>query len=419
MDVGAAGACAVTCAPLHTGTQFLATSLAHFDCQGKSIGAYGYGALADPSSGVFLALTALLTIFVALFGIRLILGSPIAARDVIGDVIKIGIVLTLATSWPAWRVVGYDLVLNGSQELARSIGLASGLPGADGTLDARLQNADDGLVAMTMYGTGRLTGGVVGGSDFGDSFHGIAMGDQTGYGWGRIAFLTGILVPFAITRLGAGLLLAIAPLMAGLLLFGGTVGIFMGWLRGLVFVALASLALSVAAGAEVALIDPWIADVLAQRGGNTFTPSAPTELTVLAMAFAGVNLGLLALIAKVAFQPHWVMPTVIARAVEGTIMARLQQHALLAGGVTAAEQPRETLSRAQLVADAIAVSMRREAAGGLLNQHRAERQVEFARTSAVGPASEPRSERQEALGSSYRRARTRGSRARDNRDLRA
>lgn len=409
----------MTCAELHTGTEFLASTLAHLDCQGQAIGAYGYGALADPSSGVFLALTALLTIFVALFGIRLILGQPMAARDVIGDVIKLGIVLTLATSWPAWRVVGYDLVLNGPQELARSIGLASGLPGADGTLIARLQNADDGLVAITMYGTGRLTGGVVGGSDLGDSFHGIAMADQTGYGWGRVAFLTGIIAPFAITRLGAGLLLALAPLMAGLMLFGGTLGIFLGWLRALAFVALASLALSVVSGVELALIDPWIADVLAQRGANTFTPSAPTELTVLAMAFAAVSLGMLALIARVAFQPHWIMPQTMAGSAPADVPSLSSQRQAMPGEQASVERSREVHSRAQSVADAVAVSLRREEAGGFLSQHRTASSVDISRTSPGLSRSVVDLDRQVALGSSYRRARTRGSRARDNRDLRA
>jgi len=408
----------VACAPLHTGTEFLASTLAHLDCQGQTIGAYGYGALADPSSGVFLALTGLLTIFVALFGIRLILGHPMAARDVIGDVIKLGIVLTLATSWPAWRVVGYNLVLNGPQELARSIGLASGLPGADGTLIARLQNADDGLVAITMYGTGRLTGGVVGGSDLGDSFHGIALADQSGYGWGRVAFLTGIIAPFAITRLGAGLLLALAPLMAGLMLFGPTLGVFVGWLRGLAFVALASLALTVVAGVEVALIDPWIADVLAQRGANTFTPSAPTELTVLAFAFAAVNLGMLALIGRIAFQPHWIATHFAPASADGYSRTSISQPQI-ANGQAPAEQSRETHSRAHLIADAMAITLRREEAGGFINQHRSTSAVDATRTPSVMSGSAIDLVRQEVLGNSYRRARTRGSRARDNRDLKA
>ena len=408
----------MTCAPLHTGSQFLASSLTHLDCQARAIGAYGYGALADPASGVFLALTALLTIFVALFGIRLIFGQSMVAHDVIGDVIKVGIVLTLATSWPAWRVVGYDLVLNGPQDLARSVGLAAGLPGSDGTLIARLQNADDGLVAITMYGTGRLTGGVVGGSDLGDSFHGIALADQSGYGWGRVAFLTGIITPYTITRLGAGLLLALAPLMAGLLLFGGTQGIFTGWVRGLTFVALASLGLSIVAGVELALIDPWIADVLAQRGTNTFTPSAPTELTVLAMAFAGVNLGMLALFARIAFQPHWLTSRVALPAFENAFRPSSSQQ-VLATGQQEADQTREVHARAQMVATAVAITLRREEAGGLLAMDRSGGNLDPSRTSPRLSGAATGAQAQETLGNSFRRARTRGSRASDNRDQRA
>jgi type IV secretion system protein VirB6 len=353
-----------------------------------------------------------------LFGIRVIMGPAPAARDLIGDVIKIGIVLTLATSWPAWRVVGYNLVLNGPNEIAHNIGIASGLPGADGTLAARLQNADDGLVAITMYGTGRLTGGVVGGSDLGDSFHGIALADQTGFGWGRIAFLTGIIAPFAVTRLGAGILLALAPLMAGLLLFGGTVGIFMGWLRGLAFVALASLALSIGAGAEVALIDPWIADVLAQRTANAFTPSAPTELTVLAMAFAFANLGIMALLARVAFYTHWA-PQSLVQAWSGDRIGRASATPVAAGGVLMDGRSSESHTRAQTVADAMAVTMRREEAGGLLNLHRTGMAVDPSRSPMRVATSDMAAERQETLGNSFRRSRPRGSRAVENRDRRA
>ena len=114
----------MACPTLHSGSQFLANSLAHLDCQGQTIGAYGFGALSDASSNVFVALTALLTVFVALFGIRLIVGPAPNTRDLVGDILKIGIVLTLATSWPAWRVIGYDLVLHSPAECPPSAPMA-------------------------------------------------------------------------------------------------------------------------------------------------------------------------------------------------------------------------------------------------------------------------------------------------------
>jgi type IV secretion system protein VirB6 len=53
------------------------------------IGAYGYGALADPASGTSALLTSLLTIFIALWGIRLLLGAGVGARDVVGDALRV------------------------------------------------------------------------------------------------------------------------------------------------------------------------------------------------------------------------------------------------------------------------------------------------------------------------------------------
>lgn len=403
----------MACPAILTGGKFLASTLGHLDCQAQVIGSYGYGALADPGSTVSLALLGLLTIFIALFGIRLLLGAPIAGRDVIGDVIKIGLVLTLATSWPAWRIVGYDLVLNAPGEIAQTIGASSSLPGSNGTLRARLQNADDGLVAMTMFGTGRLTGGVVAGTDLGDSFHGIALADETGFGWGRVLFLAGTIGPYAIVRLGAGILLGIAPLMAGLLLFAGTAGPFFGWLRGLAFCALGSVALSLIQGTQLAILDPWITDVLAQRGGGTFTPSAPTELIVLALAFVTLSFGALFLAARITFMPHLLPPGLISKTPESWTPAFRDHQAAPANAQAALPPP----SRAHAIAEAVATSMRREESVGagkrLIGIERAD--AAQAKADAQAPSNEVLGA--SLLGSSFRRTHRRMSLAGTRRDL--
>ena len=402
----------MACPAILTGTRFLGTTLGAIDCHAQTIGAYGYGALADPGSSVSLALAGLLTIFIAIFGIRLLLGYPIAGRDVVSDAVRIGLVLTLATSWPAWRVLGYDVVMNGPADMARTIGLASSLPGSDNGQVARLQNVDDGLVSITMYGTGRLTGGVVGGTDLGDSFHGVALPDETGLGWGRVLFLAGTIGPFAILRLGAGILLAIAPLMAGFMLFGGSMGIFVGWLRGLIFCALGSLAFTLIQGVELAILTPWISDVLAQRNGGSFTPSAPTEIMVLALAFAILAFGSLMLIARVAFQPHVAMPRVFqSGSSRDTPFGREP-----ANDGRSMRMNSDTQSRAHVIADAVSTSMRREGAGNVLalsamgaSQNASRRAPEQMRSTSETPPPD-------VLGSSFRRTRTRASAANKMRD---
>lgn len=386
----------MACPAIRTGEQFLAGALAHIDCQAQTIGAYGFGALADPGSPVSLALGSLLAIFVALFGIRLLLGYPIDGRDVVTDVIKVGIVLTLATSWPAWRVLGYDLVIAGPQDLARAIGLAAQLPGTTGDLASRLQNADGGIAALNAYGSGRL---------------GVATGDWFQLGFARSAFLTGTLGPLALVRLTTGILLAIAPLMAGLLLFGITRPIFAGWLKGLVMAFLSSLGLTLLLGTELALLEPWLQDALAKRAADYQTLDAPVEILVTTLAFALVSFLLPLVMAFVAFHSEsW-----IARITSREPAAPKEPAVPMVGSppIVLGDQPP---SRGQLVALSVGESLQRE-----------ERIVEALRTGArmrLGTASQPTpmpgiapdGASAEILGSTYRRSSRRVSQAGQQRD---
>jgi type IV secretion system protein VirB6 len=345
----------MACPDVLTGQRFVAQSLAHIDCQAQAIGAYGYGALANPNSSVALAMSALFTVFVAILGLRLMAGERFGGRDLVGDGLRVAIVLTLATSWPAWRTLGYDLVLRGPAEIAGIIGTASDLPGSRGDMAARLQAADDGIVQLTVYGTGRNTGGVNRSNTIGDSFRGVAVADQEGLANGRIAFLAGLLGPTAIVRLGGGLLLALAPLMAGLLLFAGTRDLFFGWLRALGTAALGALALAVVYGVELAVLEPWLRDALVQREGQVLTPSMPTELVVITVAFALVAFGLLALIARVFFFGGFSLPKPALREpaeVRSDLPFAPSPALLTASGAAP--------SRAFVVSEAVAQTMRRE-----------------------------------------------------------
>ncbi len=194
------------------------------------------------------------------------MAEPQNGRDLVGDALRIGIVLTLATSWPAWRTLGYDLVMEGPSELATTISGAADLPGgSETTWSHDFRSADDNIVILTIFGTGRNTGGEERSDQIGDSFRGIALADQEGLANGRMVFLTGVIGPLAIVKLGAGLMLALAPLMAGLLLFAGTRDLFFGWLRALGALALGAFALYVVFGVQLAVLDPWLRNAVALR----------------------------------------------------------------------------------------------------------------------------------------------------------
>lgn len=303
----------MACPPVFSGTAFLSSTLTYVDCQAQSIGTFGFQALSAPNSTGAAVLGGLLVLFVALFGYRMLLGFPVHGRDVVFAVLKIGIVLTLATSWSSFRTLAYDTVLYGPAEIAGEITGLSDLSSRYALTD-RLENVDYGIMALTVAGTGRANLDENETSAPGETanepaqsqtaqraFAAIAVDDQFGMGVSRVAYLAGTLAPLIAVRVAAGVLTALAPLFAGLLLFEGTIGIFFGWVRSLVAVALGSLALIISLSVELALLEPWLTDVIGRRGARLLTPAAPTELVVITTSFALVAFALLFIFTRLAF----------------------------------------------------------------------------------------------------------------------
>lgn len=398
----------MACPAIITGDSFLSRVLTHIDCQAQVLGSYGYQALGQPGSTASLAMTGMLTLFIALFGIRLLFGPAPGARDVVFDVLKIGIVLALAFSWPAFRTLIYDVTLKAPAEIAAEIGA----PSANGASFAqRLQDADNAIVRLTGMGTGRDTGVLLDSEAPGGNFREIALLDENSMGWARLAWLAGIIGSLALLRIAAGLLLAIAPLAAGLLLFEQTRGIFAGWLRGLVLAMTGSLGVTVVLGVELAVIGPWLDDALRLRALGYATPSAPTELFAMTLGFAIVQFGMIALLARVAWTRGWVsmpQPTFASSTILGERALPALHPAIdsYAG------------SRAQRISDNVETMVHREQAGDRERMSRrsfAPAARDTATPTATAEGSMPASPR---LGSSWRRTAPRTSMAGRTRDSR-
>lgn len=287
----------MTCIAPPTGPGFLGSTLANLDCQAQTIGEAGYQALASPGSPLSFALTALLAIFVAIIGLRFLSGRALGVAEWISSALKVGFVLALAASWPAYRTVVYDVVLKGPAEISGSIGRASALPGSAGGLTARLAGVDNGIMALVVAGSGRLDIS----SRTPEGAVAPPLADDTALGLGKTLFVSSIIGSFAVLRLGGGLFLALAPLFAGFLLFEATRFLFFGWLRSLIAIAIGSLGLAIVLGVELAIIEPWLSQVLALRAARIATLSAPFELLALTLAFSFAMLGVFALALRIGF----------------------------------------------------------------------------------------------------------------------
>lgn len=355
-----------TCPGIADGA-FLQSALAFIDCQAQTLGAHGYQALAAPGSPLSLLLTGLLTLLIAFLGYRMLFGETPGVREGVVTVVKIGIVLALATSWGAYRTLAYDVALHGPAEIVASVGAPAGLPGAGGGLAARLQQVDNALVALNYVGPGpaviparpqTVEGQPITATDRSPAppsiFGPFALGTA------RIVFLTATIAAFAAVRLAAGILLALGPLFIAFLLFEGTRGLFEGWVRGLVAALLGAIAVTLVLSIELALLEPCLASLIALRQAGLSICGAPSELLVTAFAFALTILAIFGMAARVTM--GFQLPTVL-RNLPSTAMSftRSEERAIRIPVERQRQVPSEQLSRAAAVAEAVARIQRQEA----------------------------------------------------------
>lgn len=399
----------MACPAIITGDQFLVRVLGHIDCQAQYLGTYGYQALSDPSSAASVVMTALLTLFVAFFGIRFLFGPQPGARDTVYDIVKVGLVITLAFSWPAFRTVIHDVVIDGPAQITAVI-VPPALNEPGESFETRLQNADVAMVQLTELGSGRNIGAFIEGSDTGAGFAGTALQDDTSFGYARLTYLSSVIASLALLRLTAGLLLALAPLAAGLLLFEQTRGVFAGWLRGLVLAMIGMVGVTIVLATQLSILEPWLADAMRVRALGYAVPSAPMELFALNAAFLIVQLAIIWLLAKIAFNRGWIsIPAIPQLAVPSPAYLPSSQTGSGSAAVT-------IQNRAQKISDSVETLVRRE--------HSSEIYRTQVRTLAGAvPASDHTptnaqitSSSEQRLGTSFRRSNRRGSQAASRRD---
>lgn len=335
---------------------YLQSVLSFVDCQAQSIGAGGYQALATPGSSFSLMIASLLTLFVAFFGYRLLFGDTPNVREGVLALVKIGIVLTLATSWGAYRTLAYNVAMHGPAELVTSATAGGDGPGNPGEMIARLQAVDNALVALNTLRPRTPPAPAIR-----PAAEPASLVGPYALGTARVVFLTATIAAYASVRLVTGLLLALGPFFIALLLFEGTRSLFEGWVRGLVAAALGAVVVTILLGIELALLEPWLTDLLSGRAAGSSLEPVMTELFVTALAFGLAMLGGLGMAARVAIAfrmgPVW-------RNTAERILARV-------GGVEQSapriavqnhQPPSEHQSRAVAVAEAVSRTQRREAA---------------------------------------------------------
>ncbi len=276
-----AGFCAMPSPDLGL-VQGLLTSV---DCNVQTMAEVGYRAVSGPNSQVALALTSLLTIYVAILGIRLLMGlTPLRVGDITLTVLKLALVLGLATSWPTYQNVVFNTLFKGPEELAASM-MGAIQPGGS-ALGANpfigLQVAYDQLQLAAAYfaRTGSIiTSPFMGGAPFAAFSLTVAS---------YLMMLTTLGVVLA-AKIVLALLLALGPVFVALLLFDSTRGVFEGWLRAALAFAFMPLFATLALVVQLVLIEPHLIALAEMRQANATNLAAATAIFLLSLISAGVS----------------------------------------------------------------------------------------------------------------------------------
>jgi type IV secretion system protein VirB6 len=222
-------------------------ALASVDCRVGLVVTSSYGRLFG-EHGVFgTVLTVVLTLYVAFIALGLMTGrTRLTLSGLAPKVLAIGLVLTFATSWPAYQTVIYGLLVGGPEQIATA------LAGSNGNAVHFAVRLDDLLTRFADV-TKALGDSAPGASKALGPLAGPQMASALVWVSGMLILL-GSAGALVLTRIVLALLLAVGPVFVVLALFRQTRGLFEGWFRtALLFAIAPTLTVLVGTGAVAAL----------------------------------------------------------------------------------------------------------------------------------------------------------------------
>lgn len=346
----------VVCPPFDPMERYIGSVVAWIDCRTLGLGEDAFRAL-GPGSPFGMALTGLLTIYVALIGYRLLLGGALTVREGMFAALKIGLVLTLSTQWPAWRVLVYDVATRAPESAAAGFLRASGLNGGGSDMiAARIDGVSAALAQMVNVSAeakAQAKAVSAAGQAPPPALTTLSEAAATSANAAIGTLVVSALAGLAGVRIVMGFLLSTGPPLVACLLFEASRGLFMGWLRALIGTSFAAVAVPAALALQLGIIEPQVRALQAMLASAQPIGALPQQIYGTAIVFALCQLAVLATAACIGLGLVWPR-----RQSTGWLQGLLQQ-AAPAGGYS----PLETepgLSRARQIAAAAAASGLRE-----------------------------------------------------------
>ena len=287
---------------------YVSSVVSYIECQGLTIGEAGYRAM-GAGSPFGMALTGLLTIYVALIGYRLLLGGGVTVRESVFTALRIGFILALTTQWSAYRVLVFDWVTQVPEAAASGLSGSAGIASADNSgIATRVDLVNGAIVGLIETQakapvTPPVTQIQLPGQPPAPPQVAQQQAAQTPPGSEAMQWASGLLSITALAgllsvRIAMALLLALGPGFIAAMLFETTRGLFVGWVRVLAGTFFAAIAVPVVLNLQLAVVEPQVLALRSVVGTSTPIGALPVQLLGTTAFFALVLIAVLAAMAR-------------------------------------------------------------------------------------------------------------------------
>jgi len=236
----------------------IGASLRGVDCAANAMAEAAFNRLFADGGFLGPTLTIILTIFVALLGFALMSGrTRIGLATLTPRMVTLVAVVTFATSWFVFQSVFWNLAVLGPDSIA------TGLMGTDGSATTIFADKLDAVMLSLMQASG------------GDAMDAnTSIFSPPGLLWsGGTMLLLGTVGVLATTKIALAILMGIGPIFIVMALFNGTRGLFVGWLKGVVIMALAPLFAVLGGSLMLELAVPVLSSLAANPGEIDVRPA--------------------------------------------------------------------------------------------------------------------------------------------------
>ena len=258
--------------------------LATVDCNTRDFARLGYDALTVQSQFQNI-LTAMLVIYVALIGYRMLFASDGARlADGPGIALKIGTILVLVTNWNVFQTLVFDVASKAPLEIAGLItapfhgALAAhpvaGVQAAYDTLSTAAQSLGKSSPTTAQTYASQST----------------AAADALAIASGVLFMASAGLI--AVATIAIGVLTAIGPIFIALFLFLETRGLFVGWVRALAASAFTLLSGWVLIVLMLSALQPWLVELAGQQDAGHIDVQTAITTAAIVFVFAVAEAGL-------------------------------------------------------------------------------------------------------------------------------